>query len=624
MSDIEPADLLFDEFPATPTQAWEERIQADLGNVDYDVQLLWHPYSDLEVRPYYRAEDLDGLPHLGPAADGDVSIGSSWSIQQNIRVLPPDEAERRLRDASEGGVEILGLDLTSPHQSNDPARGLLHLADLIDISLTGVHVEAGISSLEYLDPLLRDDRGAFRAGVATTPRSITAAFDPMAELARSGRYRGGWKKAVARATEELPSHVRLLQVSAGVFHEAGADLINETAFSLAAVSEYLTQLIDHGLPIDRIVGRLFVSLEIGSSYFLEIARLRALRLLLHQLIGAFDAGTTSTYVPIHASVSRRNMTLYDPHSNLLRASTEAASAVIGGCDVLVVHPFDDVGRDASEFACRLARNIQHLLRHEAYLEKVNDPSAGSYYVEALTDALGRSAWQRFQEIERQGGLLKALERGTVHEHVRGSRDGLMQDLARQDRILVGTNWYPNPDERRLGAAPESDGSPRLPPIPNGKPEPGEIAVQPLEPRRAAEAIESLRLRTERYAAHTGRRPSAGILPCGEPSVRSARAHFAANFLGCAGLAIRMKDPVETAAALQAAAMTADVDLLVVAGSDACYHHNVIHELRSLNQFMGIGIVATSDVLVGADFHLYEGADLIQALSTVQQLIGITS
>lgn len=618
MPDAGPSRPLFAEFPPVSTEEWDALIRTELDEFDQDAMLTWRPLDALSVRPFYRSEDMRELRHLGIAdARDSVPLSSAWSIQQNILVGQPDDVARRLSEAAEGGVDILGLEWSESRRTGGSAGALELLAESVDRADTGIHLDAGLSSLAYLDALLEQVSGR-----EAPLRSVSASYDPISELARTGRYRSDWPEEALRCAERLPRGARILQAGAGIFHEAGADLIDETAFILASVSEYVARLIEGGMPAAQIPGLLYVSVQVGSSYFLEIARLRALRLLLQQVMRAFEENFGANGMGVHACVSRRNMTRYDAHSNLLRATTEASSAVIGGCDVLVVRPFDGAEHDPSDFAYRLARNIQHLLRYEAFLDPVDDPSAGSYYVEVLTDLIGRSAWGRFQEIERQGGFVRAFEKRLVHDAVGAARHRLMRQVARQESVLVGTNRYPDPNERMARARDEAQPPNAGGVAPEIERRQDGVFGPPLERRRAAEAVEAMRLRTDNHAERTGRRLTVGLLSWGDSPERRTRMHHAVDFLRCGGIEVHGEHHVPSSDETIAAAGQVRADALLLVGPNAWHSDDVVHDIRSLNQFAAIGVAAEPSLVDGADFLVYPGADLVETLSKLQNLLGL--
>lgn len=302
-------------------------------------------------------------------------------------------------------------------------------------------------------------------------------------------------------------------IRADRFHNSGATAVQELAFAIAA-------------GVDRLAGDLpatdFV-FAIGSNYFFEIAKLRAARLLWAQAAAAFTG--CDGEMRLHARTAIANKSLYDPYTNLLRVTTEALSAVLGGCDTLIVEPF--------EFSDRLAVNVQRLLKHEAHLDQVADPAGGSYYVEALTDSLAREAWKLFQQVEARGGFTAA--QSFVEDAIATSRKAQEAAVASRRRTLVGVNNYPDLTEAAVN--------------------PG-VAVRFAW--RLSEPFERIRMRTERHAHATGRTPTLLLLTRGDVRMRIARASFCANFFGCAGFRIQESTTLEPA------------DLVILCSSDPEY------------------------------------------------------
>jgi methylmalonyl-CoA mutase len=297
-------------------------------------------------------------------------------------------------------------------------------------------------------------------------------------------------------------------------HELGATAVQEVAYMLAEGADALAA----GQTVTTL------AFAIGSNHFMEIAKLRAARLLWQGMAEAFGV---SGNVRIHARTAGENKTLYDPHVNMLRVTTEALSAIVGGCESLTITP---CGFDA-----HLAENVHHVLREESHLDKVQDPGAGSYYVEALTNALSAEAWALFQKIEAAGGWAACRASGAVDAALAKSRAAKEHAVAERRRVLVGTNNYPNLLEHELETA-ETRG----------------------EGWRLAEPFEAIRLRTERHAAATGRVPRVLLLERGDMRVRKARAAFCLNFFGCAGFDIVQSDTLS------------DADLVVLCGPDSEY------------------------------------------------------
>jgi methylmalonyl-CoA mutase len=281
-------------------------------------------------------------------------------------------------------------------------------------------------------------------------------------------------------------------IDAVVFHEAGANAIQELAYAMASASECLAG----GGQVTAF------QFAVGSNYFFEIAKLRAARQLWAAVAGAYGVPSE---VKIHAITALSNKSIYDPYTNLLRCTTEALSAVLGGVDSLAVQ--------AAGYPERLGRNVQLVLKEEAHLDKVADPAGGSYYIEALTDALAREAWKLFQQVEAEGGFNKA--QASIDAAIATARAAKEKAVSSRRRTLVGVNNYPDINEKELDQA----------------------GALPAEVWRLARPIEEIRLRTERHARKSGQTPKVLLLKRGDVKMKMARAQFCQNFFGCAGFAI---------------------------------------------------------------------------------------
>ena len=408
---------LFEMFPPVSTETWEALIRKALHRKAGEELPFWTPCEGVAIRPWMRAEDLAGIPHLDPENVAAAPIPASWQIGQHIPAGDPAVARRRIRDALRGGVERLGLifpeqPVFSEQQGLSGAAPAPNVATLLaglDIGSVAIHIEAGVRSLALLEEWLAHAPDHTRRGPAASS-ACSAAFDPFGARARTGRFPDDWLDHADRALHTIaaPNNgsarpPRFLCADAEPYR--GAGLVAETARVLVAAAGYLAHLTGRGHAPERILRCLYVSVPVGSCLFTETARLRALRLLVPQVAHAFDPAWNEA-VEIRAAVAREAPPPNDPHANLLRAAAQAVAAVVGTCDVLTVHPFDAAGAGPSDAGpsdagpsdngLRLARNLQHILRHEARLGKVNDPVAGSYSIEALTDRIARAVWEAFR------------------------------------------------------------------------------------------------------------------------------------------------------------------------------------------------------------------------------------
>lgn len=324
-------------------------------------------------------------------------------------------------------------------------------------------------------------------------------------------------------------------IRADVLHEAGAHAIQELGYAIAAGVERLAELTATQ-PVDTAAGQLEFVFAVGPTYFMEIAKLRAARILWAQAVTAFGPKDDSACrMRLHVRTPQRNKSAYDRYTNLLRVTTEALSAVVGGCDQLTVEPF--------AFDAHLALNVQRILKEESHLDAVADPAGGSYYIEALTDSLARPAWALLQQTESEGGYAKALASGSIGKALAETRAAREKAYSARRRALVGVNNYPNVEEK----TPEAE-------FPAAEP------ARSLPQVRVAEPFEKIRRRTTEHARASGRYPKVLLLKRGDVKMKGARSNFCFNFFGCAGF-----DMVE-AEEYQGT----DADLIVLCSSDAGY------------------------------------------------------
>ncbi len=221
-------------------------------------------------------------------------------------------------------------------------------------------------------------------------------------------------KLVTKARKSGPG-LRIIDVNGSLIQEAGGTLTEELAFTLSMANEYMAILTARGIDAADVAAGMQFSLASGPNYFMEIAKIRAARILWRKICEVYGLPAEKSQVRIHSTTSQWNMTLYDPHVNMLRGTTEAMSSILGGADLITVLPFDHPYGKSSAFSDRIARNVQIILRDEAYLDRVADPAAGSYYIESLTDSLAEKAWELFRKTERKGGFRKAFEKGFIQE-----------------------------------------------------------------------------------------------------------------------------------------------------------------------------------------------------------------
>jgi methylmalonyl-CoA mutase len=364
--------------------------------------------------------------------------------------------------------------------------------------------------------------------------------------------------SLTSSLKELPAF-RAIHCNASNFYNAGADMVQELAFSISMGAEYIAQLTSRGMDPGYAASKIRFSFGTGSHYFPEIAKLRAARLLWSAVMNGFIPGNTdAAKMVIHSVTGRWNKTIFDPYVNLLRTQTEAMSSVTGGADSITVEPFDKVFRQPDDFSERIARNQQLILKEESCFDRVADPASGSYYIENLTHNLADKAWKLFIETEEEGGFLEALRKGSVQQMIRKTAEIKRSDISKRKTIFLGTNKYPAGEPLPQMSDPERLSGENL--ITD------ENIIEPLQLFRGPEIFEQLRMDVEEAA----RRPVVFLIPVGDPVMRKARAKFSSEFFGCAGYRVIEVRDFNTSEEGAREAVDSGADIVVICSSDEEY------------------------------------------------------
>jgi methylmalonyl-CoA mutase len=560
MSDVN--QKLFSEFPPVSTADWEAKITVDLKGADYEKKLIWKTNEGLKVRPYYRAEDLQKLGYLAvnpgefPFIRGKKTTENNWLIRQDIVVENIAGANKKALEILNKGVTSLGFILKKGHEINKEGLALL-LKDIclgaIEVNFSG-HNAAEVSEIfvQYVNEIKYDNtiEGSFN-------------YDPLGRLCKKGNFcddslETSVEKAVklVKSTSGLPNF-RAVAVNGVHFANAGASVVQELGFALSMGAEYLNLLTEKGLTVAQVAPKIKFNFGVSSNYFMEIAKFRAARLLWAKVVEAYDANS-KVAMNIHAETTKWNLTVYDAYVNMLRSTTETMSAAIAGVDSLTVLPFDVIFEEPTDFAERIARNQQIVLKEESYFDKIVDPAAGSYYIENLTDAIASEAWNLFLEVQGKGGFIKAFTEGFVQAKVKEVAQKRDMAIATRREIILGTNQYPNPKDA-LASKPEDKS------LSCSCDEAKQIA-EPLRTYRGAGAFEELRMKID----FGGHRPKVFMLTIGSLAMRLARSQFSGNFFGCAGFQIADNNGFKTIEEGVNAAFAAKADIVVLCSSDDEY------------------------------------------------------
>jgi methylmalonyl-CoA mutase len=504
---------LFEEFPPVTTAEWEAAIRKDLKGADYQ-RLLWHTDDGIEVRPYYRREDLEHIGPLNEARTGGKTT-NDWLIREVIDAADLAQANTAAQAALAGGAGEICFTHAAPHTLDE----LKLLLDGLDEK--PVHFWADATPTE----LLMDSGLSLKGGMKLHPLAdaeLAAAF-----LKRSP---GPAFRPVAIRT-------------------TGATSVQEVAFVLASGIDYLKAMRARGVSLDQASYGVTFCFPIGSSYFFQIAKFRAFRMLWARAVEDLKGSKEAAKAYIFARTTAWNKSVYDAYNNVLRGTTEAMSAAIAGVDSLAVSPFDEVYRTPDAAARRLARNTQTILKHEARLDRAADPGGGSYYIEVLTHSIAEAASKLMQEMDSA-----ALSQAMVQ-----TRQRQEEAVAFRRRVIVGANNYPNLQERMLDR------------------------IQCFSPDRGAALFEQIRLRTERHVASGNKAPLLLIADTGDRT----RVAFILNFFGCAGFEMRVEHfENDSAIAARAAELGADA-VILPSSADALANTNAVETLTAWQHRLGV-------------------------------------
>jgi methylmalonyl-CoA mutase len=637
-----PEFTLRDDFPPAGYDEWRTLAEADLGGAPFEQKLVTHTYEGIDLQPVYTRldhpgeGDPEGFPGLPPFVRGARPLGAvrtGWDLRQEHAHPDLEVTNQAILDDLQGGVTSLllrldaaarnGLDPDDPQAAELAGRdGLMaYCADDFDRALAGVHLhmigvtlEAGAAFLPAAATLVALWR---RRGV--TPEQARGAFnaDPLAVLARDGQLPVEEETALAQMadlaawTARTYPHVTAVRVGTAPYHHAGATAAQDIAFGLATSVEYLRAMTRAGLDVDAAARQILFSVSVGTHHFLAIAKLRAARRLWARAVAACRGSPAAGAMRVHARVSKRVLTQRDPYVNLLRNAVAVFAAGLGGAEAITSVPFDAAAGAPDPLSRRIARNTALVLQEEARLNRVIDPAGGSWYLDWLTDQVAAKAWDIFQEVEREGGMLRAVQRGWVARQIDSAFAPRAKNLARRKEGITGVSEFPDigekpvarpaPDRvvlreaaaRRVAAVRCDPRQALARPFPAGGrtaalvEAAGQgasfgqmaralgffdvwIAIPPLTPHPFAEPFEELRDASDAWQAAHGRRPRVFLANMGPVAHHTARATYAKNFFEAGGFEVVSNDGFKDAGAAAQAFAASGASVAVICSSDKLY------------------------------------------------------
>ncbi|KZK74805.1 MAG: hypothetical protein A3K90_06215 [Pelodictyon luteolum] len=581
--------LGYSEFPAVSRVEWKEKVAADLGEGKTYERLVWQTPDGFPLEPWY------GIHEPSPRLMVPMQAGGTTGVScRRITAEDPEEANRNALRALEEGAGALEFVMTGEESCRSAfTRRLL---SGINLEKVPVWFSGTLSHLELTEALTAMEGFTDNTGGLLSP-------PPAGDSGILQKLCSG---------DAVPASFRTLALDTVPFHDRGATPADEVAFGLAGLSDMIEELLEAGIPGESIAGKMTITMAVGSSHFLEIAKPRALRALLPYLFEAYGI-PAATLPRLFARTSRRNLSLLDPHTNLLRLTTETASALAGGYDMLEIAPFDAGPSTSCAEAARLSLNIHLLLTMEAGLGRVQDPAAGSAFIETMTAKLAETAWETFKTIESAGGLSAASP--LVESLISEARSAALKQAAIRKKTLVGVNRYPadllpqqllHLDALTATAAGSMEGS---------------------ETAR----FERIRLRTAAHAIRTGHTPSVFIWMHGNPSVTRLQAGFTEDFFRCGGFAISGSAELSVEAASCATALAGNPSFVVlcIAEKDPVSSAESICRMLKEASSTIIPLMAGKPpegherlTAAGLDSFIYTGVDCPAMLEKYQHTTGV--
>ena len=424
------APVTFSEFEPVTTAAWQARIERDLKGTDPAI-LRWTTPDGFTLEPFYHREALAALSE--PPVPQLRATGSTWRNVPAYHVPAADNGHAAIRRAADALA-----------RGADGAHFVLTDAAAFDVEF--LHAQLPLEDTYIGYSLTAAPVGLLHRLLATGAPNLRGflQFDPVTCHLPDLPAKYEELREVLQLTRHL-SDFQGLTLDTAYFGNRGATASQQVAFALATAVTYLHELPTEGLTVADVAKALRVHVAVNPNYFFELAKLRALRRLWATLCHAYGLPPEAAQVPVLAETASWSQTTLDPHTNLLRVTTEAMSAILGGADVLSVRPFDTLFQAPNEFSDRLARNLSVLLREEAALGTVADPAAGSYYLETLTDTLAQEAWALFQRLEAAGGLPEAM--GLALQELHQAAQEQFRRIASGEQVVVGTNRFHNAREQ---------------------------------------------------------------------------------------------------------------------------------------------------------------------------------
>lgn len=460
---------LFEEFEKSSSKIWKQKIQADLKGADYNETLIWKSLEGIDVKPFYHSDEYKG--QFSSIKPND----NPWEIGQVILVNDDETiANKQVMDAFSRGAERIKLIINS--ESIDVNK-LLKSIDFKDFKISINLKKSPWKTIQ----LIFDYLNLTGCDKKYWPEIIV---DPIHHLIKTGNWHNNFKQDLNDLALFSKTYNRI-DVDLSTYQNAGSTMAQQVAYGLSHINEYLNFFTSEHKDIDLSSLQVEFHVAVGSNYFFEIAKIRAIRKLWGILSESYNCQETCR---ISTTSSKRNKSIYDYNVNMLRTTTECMSSVLGGANTIYNQPYDSLYHKPNEFGDRIARNQLLILKNESYFDRPNNPADGAYYIESLTIQIAEKALEIFKSIERSGGFLSQLKSGTIQRKIKESALKEQEAFNKEEIVLLGVNKHPNEQDTMLN---------NLEITPFQEKDFRKVLIEPVIEKRLSETLEKKRLEKEK-------------------------------------------------------------------------------------------------------------------------------
>ncbi|MCP5062376.1 MAG: hypothetical protein GY936_07935 [Ignavibacteriae bacterium] len=696
-----------ESFPVPSFEDWKTQVEKDLKGASFEKKLITKTYEGIDLNPIYTKKDIEKLKFVNsvPGDENNVRGNSStgyhkntWNVNQEINIANPVEFNKALTEALNNGQNSINIsldtatklgldaDYATTEQVGDSGLSISGIKSLgkvlnkIEINSFPIYLDTGFNSIPFL-ALLNSHLKENKLDSLSLQGAITS--DPIHHLCDLGELPVDinfcfdmMKLAVDWSAENIPD-LKVIGINTLPYASSGANSVQELAVAMSTLVYYLNEMIERKVDTKNVLNKIQFTLGTSTNYFMEIAKFRAARILITNIAKEYGVDSENLEINIAAETSTFYHTKNDPYVNLLRSTTQTFSAIVGGADNITTSTFDEEIRTPDDFSRRIARNTQTILREESHLDQVIDAAGGSYYIETLTDELAKETWEKFKEIENNGGMFEGLITGAIQKSISEVVQQREKDINKRKSVIVGTNMFVDINETkleeskldqkafkekraeylkkyRLNGSEETHNKvmKNLDSIHNNNgieilelmteaytngatlgevtsvltsSHKKDIVIDRLSTRRASENFEELRKRAYQFKKKNGSLPTAFLANMGTVKEYKARAEFTKGFFEVGGFEIIYPDGFTSTDEVVESALNSNSSIVIICSTDDKYKvvvPEVAEKLKSKNQNIQIILAGYPKDRIeeyknaGVDDFIFMGADVMKILNSL--------